>query len=136
MVGLGMIGTQAANAFTHTCEYGPPPPNPPPGTTNPTLYSRLDWTTAENPTANGLRMFSSALDPNSTLIGYLESYVPLPQTTPSWLAHVLVLGSPFQVGVYSIGSHASAFVLIFFEGRYWPVDIGYLSSCNTSGHIP
>ncbi|HEY0684543.1 MAG TPA: hypothetical protein VGD45_19555 [Steroidobacter sp.] len=133
---LSLISWQNAAAFTHSCEYGPPPAGSPPSLSNPAVYARLDWTLSENPTANGLFMQSRAWDPTNTDLGTLQLVVPLPASAPGWWIHAVAFGSPIPVGEYRVGSQATAFVYVYFEGALWMVEIGYLSACQAAGHIP
>lgn len=133
---LALACADDAAAFTHSCIYGPPPAGTPPDLSNPAVYGRLDWTTSENATANGVRMFSRAWDPTNTYLGELRLYVPTPQPSPGWWIHAVAWGSPIPAGEYRVYSEASAYVFIFFEGAYWPVDIGFFSSCLRAGNIP
>src|SRR5688572_15329564 len=98
---LALLGSGTSYALTLSCHYGAPPAGAPSGTTNPTLYSRVDYTTSENPTAQGIYLETRANGPSGYL-GQLFTTIPLPQSQSSYFGHVLTLGSPFQVGVYSI----------------------------------
>jgi hypothetical protein len=125
-----------ASAYTLTCNYGAHPSPTPPGTSNPTVYSRLDWTTSEQAHASGIFFSSVAYDPNSTLIGSLQTDIPLPQPVASWFSHVVVVGSPFPVGEWSVTSQAYAYQWFFFEGVWYRLLSDIPKDCSVRGHIP